>query len=47
MYYSYFRNSFPIDDTLYLKKILEEVFIMQYNILAYFENILEGIIKMR
>src|SRR5690554_2988103 len=35
-FYKVYRNSLPLDDTSYLKKILEESIVIQNNLLTYF-----------
>jgi len=37
-FYKVYRNSLPLDDTSYLKKILEESIVIQNNLLTYFSK---------
>lgn len=37
-FYKIYRNSLPLDDTSYLKKILEESIVIQNNLLTYFSK---------
>src|SRR5690554_1735115 len=39
IFYSGYRNSLPLDDAPYLKNLLEEAIVTQYNLFSYFSEL--------